>query len=140
MRTRLSAPVFGAILLLTLAVSACSGAGSSAGPSSPTPTGAPDPTFTVSGTVVGGSAPVEGVLVRVAGRSGTTDGNGFYSLSGVPASYGGVSAVKAGYAAARASTAFLDCIPAGGTSSGRAKKVSRTRFHRTIPRTRAVTR
>ena len=39
--------------------------------------------------------------MRVAGQSGTTDGNGYYSLSGVPASYGGVSAVKAGYAVAR---------------------------------------
>ena len=76
-----------------------------ADPSSLTPTRTPDPTYTVSGVVLGqtrtGSAPVEGVLVRVAGQSGTTDGNGYYSLSGVPASYGGVSAVKAGYAVAR---------------------------------------
>jgi hypothetical protein len=103
-RTSFTAPRFAAILLLTLAVIAC-GAGPSAGPSSLTPTQRPDPTYTVSGVVVGetrtGSAPVEGVLVRVAGQSGTTDGNGYYSLSGVPASYGGVSAVKAGYAAAR---------------------------------------
>jgi hypothetical protein len=41
------------------------------------------------------------VLVRVAGQSGATDGNGYYSLAGVPASYGGVSAVKTGYAVAR---------------------------------------
>ena len=87
-----------------VAIAACGG-GPSAAPSSLTPTQPPDPTYTVSGVVVGqtrtGSAPVEGVLVRVAGQSGTTDGNGYYSLSGVPASYGGVSAVKAGYAVAR---------------------------------------
>ena len=49
--------------------------------------------------VLTGSVPVEGAFVRVAGQSGTTDGSGYYSLSEVPASYGGVSAVKAGYAA-----------------------------------------
>jgi hypothetical protein len=103
-RTSFTAPRFAAILLLILAVAACGG-GPSAGPSSLTPTRPPDPTYTVSGVVVGqtptGSAPIEGVLVRVAGQSGSTDGSGYYSLSGVPASYGGVSAVKAGYAAAR---------------------------------------
>jgi hypothetical protein len=97
---------FATVLLLTLAVATCGGGGSSVGPSAATPTRAPDPSYTVSGVVdgqtpTGRSAPVEGVLVRVAGQSGTTDGNGYYSLSGVPASYGGVSAVKAGYAAAR---------------------------------------
>jgi hypothetical protein len=102
LRTNLTASRFAPILLLTLAVAACGG-GPSASPSSPTPTRPPDPTYTVSGVVVGqtptGSAPIEGVLVRVAGQSGSTDGNGYYSLSGVPPSYGGVSAVKAGYAA-----------------------------------------
>jgi hypothetical protein len=217
-RTSFTAPRFAAILVLTLAIAACGG-GSSAAPSSLTTTQPPDPTYTVSGVVIGqtrtGSAPVEGVLVRVAGQSGITDGNGYYSLSGVPASYGGVSAVKAGYAAARevltvsgdtrhdfqlgpvvaistlsgvvsevtptglfllkaycwknpparmsrrrrlfsrarrarltfprprkpireAFTAFLDCIPAKGTSSGRAKKASRTRFHSTPRTPRAV--
>ena len=62
----------------------------------------PDPTFTVSGVIVGqGGVPVEGVLVRVAGKQGTTDGSGHYTLLGVPRSYGGASAVKAGYAATR---------------------------------------
>jgi hypothetical protein len=97
-RTSFTAPRFAAILLLTLAIAACGG-GPSAGPSSPSPTRAPDSTYTVSGVVLAGSAPVEGAFVRVAGQSGTTDGNGYYALSGVPASYGGVSAVKAGYAA-----------------------------------------
>ena len=61
-----------------------------------------DPTFTVSGLVVGqGGAPVEGANVFVAGKQGTTDANGHYSLQEVPRSYGGASAVKTGYAAAR---------------------------------------
>ena len=104
MRTSFTALRFVAMLLLPLAFAACGGAPPAA-PSSLTTTRPPDPTYTVSGVVIGqtrtGSAPVEGVLVRVAGQSGTTDGNGYYSLSGVPASYGGVSAVKAGYAVAR---------------------------------------
>jgi hypothetical protein len=83
---------------------ACGG-GPPIGPTSPTQAPSSEPTFTVSGVVVAqtptGSAPVEGVEVRVAGRYGTTDGNGYYSLPGVPKSYGGASAVKAGYAAAR---------------------------------------
>jgi hypothetical protein len=37
----------------------------------------------------------------MAGQQGITDGHGYYSLSGVPRSYGGASAVKAAYAAAR---------------------------------------
>jgi hypothetical protein len=89
---------------LAVMTAACSG-GPPVVPTSPTQTRPPDPTFTVSGLVVGqtstGSAPVEGVEVRVAGQHGTTDGNGYYSLSGVTRSYGGASAVKAGYAAAR---------------------------------------
>jgi hypothetical protein len=90
------------VLTLALVVSACGGSNGSSTPTSPTVPRPPDPTFTVSGVVVGqGSAPVEGAQVRVASQQGTTDGNGYYSLSGVPRSYGGVSAVKAGYAAAR---------------------------------------
>jgi carboxypeptidase family protein len=88
-------------MTLALMVSACGGY-SPAAPTSPTAARPPDPTFTVSGVVVGqGSAPVEGAQVRVASQAGTTDGNGYYSLTGVPGSYGGVSAVKAGYSAAR---------------------------------------
>lgn len=83
---------------------ACSG-GRSIGPTSPTQTRSPDTTFTVAGMAVGqtpaGSAPLEGVEVRVAGQRGTTDGDGYYRLSGVPRSSGAASAVKAGYAAAR---------------------------------------
>jgi hypothetical protein len=61
-----------------------------------------DPTFTVSGTIVEqGGAPVEGVKVQVAGRQGTTDVNGTYTLLEVPKSYGGAWALKAGYAVAR---------------------------------------
>jgi len=83
---------------------ACGG-GPPIGPTAPTQAPSSEPTFTVSGVVVAqtptGSAPVEGVQVRVAGQHGTTDGNGYYSLPGVPKSYGAASAVKAGYAAAR---------------------------------------
>ena len=90
------------VVTLALVVSACGGNNGGATPISPTAPRPPDPTFTVSGVVVGqGSAPVEGAQVRVAGQSGTTDGNGYYSLTGVPGSYGGVSAIKTGYAAAR---------------------------------------
>ena len=90
------------VVTLALVVSACGGNNGGATPISPTAPRPPDPTFTVSGVVVGqGSAPVEGAQVRVADQSGTTDGNGYYSLTGVPGSYGGVSAIKTGYAAAR---------------------------------------
>ena len=90
------------VMTLALMVSACGSGYGPAAPTSPIAARPPDPTFTVSGVVVGqGAAPVEGAQVRVASQAGTTDGNGHYSLSGVPGSYGGVSAVKAGYAAAR---------------------------------------
>lgn len=82
-------------------MAACGGSNGSPNPISPS-VAPPDPAFTVTGTVVGqGGAPVEGVKVRVAGRQGTTDGNGNYTLLEVPRSYGGALALKAGYAAAR---------------------------------------
>src|SRR6185436_11162625 len=97
--TRLLTAVSAAML-----TGACGG-GPPIGPTAPTQAPSSEPTFTVSGVVVGqtptGSAPVEGVQVRVAGQHGTTDANGYYSLSGVTRSYGAASAVKAGYAAAR---------------------------------------
>jgi hypothetical protein len=81
-------------------MAACGGNPPSQNPISPS--GPPDPTFTVSGLVVGqGGAPIEGAKIFVAGKQGTTDGNGNYSLHEVPRSYGAASAVKAGYAAAR---------------------------------------
>ena len=62
----------------------------------------PDATFTVSGVVSGqGGLPVKGAQVRIAGKEGTSDGRGDYRLSGVPSSYGGTTAIKAGYAAGR---------------------------------------
>jgi hypothetical protein len=92
------------VVSFVVATAAC-GDGRAIAPTSPTQTPPPDPTFTVSGAVVGqtptGSAPLEGVRVFVAGQYGTTDGNGYYSLPTVPRSYGAASAVKAGYAAAR---------------------------------------
>jgi len=90
------------VVALVLTVSGCGRSNTVPSPTSPSVVRAADPTFTVSGVVTAqGGAPVEGVEVRVAGKQGTSDGSGNYSLSGVPASYGGVSAVKAGYAAAR---------------------------------------
>ena len=89
------------VATVAVAMAACGGSNSSLNPISPS-VAPPEPTFTVSGTVVGqGSAPVEGVTVQVAGRQGTTDGNGNYTLLEVPRSYGGALALKAGYAAAR---------------------------------------
>jgi hypothetical protein len=88
---------------ITMAMPACSGSSGSLMPA-PTAPGIsrPEPTFTVSGAATGErGVPLEGVLVRVAGRSGVTDGGGRYRLDGVPASYGGASAVKPGYASAR---------------------------------------
>jgi hypothetical protein len=89
------------VVLLALTMSACGDGNMPPNPVSPS-VARVDPTFTVSGTIVEqGGAPVEGVKVQVAGRQGTTDINGQYSLLEVPQSYGGALAVKAGYAAAR---------------------------------------
>jgi len=86
---------------LGLVMTACSGGNVVPAPTSPTVL-APDPTFTVSGVVVGqAGVPVEGVSVRVASKQATTDGSGRYTLLEVPRSYGAASAVKAGYAATR---------------------------------------
>jgi hypothetical protein len=94
-------------LTLALMMAACGGNNLPQNPVSPSVP--PDPTFTVSGSVVGqGGTPVEGAKIFVAGKQGTTDGNGYYSLQEVPRSYGGASAVKAGYAAAR------DILTVGG--------------------------
>jgi hypothetical protein len=89
------------VVTLAVTMTACGDRHDSLHPISPS-VAPSNPTFTVSGTVVGqGSAPVEGVEVQVAGRQGTTDGNGNYTLLEVPRSYGGALALKAGYAAAR---------------------------------------
>jgi len=89
-------------LALALSVSACGGNNDLATPSSPSVQSAPRSTFTVSGVVSGqGGAPVEGARVQVASQQGMSDGSGFYSLTGVPSSYGGTTAIKAGYAAGR---------------------------------------
>jgi hypothetical protein len=89
-------------LTLAVSVSACGSDNELASPASPSAQRPPDATFTVSGVVSGqGGAPVAGAQVRVASQQGTTDASGHYSLSGVPSSYGGTSAIKAGYAAGR---------------------------------------
>ena len=87
------------VVTLAVTMAGCGDSNGSPNPISPSIV-PPNPTFTVSGTVVGqGGAPVEGVKVQVAGRQGTTDGNGSYTLLEVPRSYGGAVALKAGYAA-----------------------------------------
>jgi hypothetical protein len=89
------------VLALAVTTVACGESNALLNPIAPSVAPA-NPTFTVSGTVfeqVG--VPVEGVRVQVAGRQGTTDGNGNYTLLEVPRSSGGALAVKAGYAAAR---------------------------------------
>ena len=89
------------VATLAVTIAACGDNNASLNPISPS-VAPPDPTFTVSGTVVGqGNAPIEGVKVQVAGRQAITDGNGNYTLVDVPRSYGGALALKAGYAAAR---------------------------------------
>lgn len=90
-----------AVVTLAIAMAACGDSNGSLNPVSPS-VAPPNPTFTVSGTVVGhGDAPVEGVKVQVAGRHGITDGDGNYTILEVPRSHGGALALKAGYAAAR---------------------------------------
>ena len=90
------------VLSLAVLASACGGSSDALSPTSPSVARAADQAFTVSGVVVGqGGTPIEGVEVRIAGRQGLSDGNGNYNLQNVPASYGGASAVKAGYAAVR---------------------------------------
>lgn len=91
------------VLLVTLA-SACSGSSSSPTPSAPSQS-VPS-TYTLTGVVLSvtptGLTPVEGAQVRVPGLHGAqfaaTDSNGYYNISGVPASSGDVVATKAGYA------------------------------------------
>jgi hypothetical protein len=89
------------VVTLVVTMAACGDSGRPVNPISPS-VAPPNPTFTLSGTVVGqGGAPVDGVNVQVAGRQGTTDGNGNYTILEVPRSYGAASAIKAGYAAVR---------------------------------------
>jgi carboxypeptidase family protein len=91
------------ILLLS---SACSSGDRVSNPASPSPAqpSLPAVTYTVSGTVTeastDGVTPVEGVQVRQedSGHQTTTDGNGFYRLTGLPATTRFLSASKPGYA------------------------------------------
>ena len=89
------------VATLAVTMASCGDSNGSANPTSPSVAHS-NPTFTVSGTVFAqGVTPVEGVKVQVAGREGTTDGNGNYTLLEVPRSHGGAVALKAGYAVAR---------------------------------------
>ena len=88
------------VLTLAVTLTACSDSDRPLNIISPSGT-VPFPMFMVSGTVfeqVG--VPLEGVKVQVAGRQGTTDRDGNYTLE-VPRSYGAALALKAGYAARR---------------------------------------
>src|SRR5688572_15785435 len=72
------------VVTLAVTLAACGDSNRSLNPYSPSVV-LPNPTFTVSGTVFGqGGVPLEGVKVQVAGRQGTTDGNGNYTLLEVP--------------------------------------------------------
>jgi hypothetical protein len=72
---------------------ACSGSGSSPVPSAPSIVAqAPAPTFTLSGVIstakATGVVPLEGVQVSSGPQSVMTDGNGYYSIPGLPATSG----------------------------------------------------
>ncbi len=80
-----------AVVLLTLAVAACD----KKSPVEPTPPPAPptpDPTYSLSGTVTDGLAPVAGASVRIIGgnsvnfgKTATTNASGVYTIAGVAA-------------------------------------------------------
>lgn len=90
--------VVGALLLV---VAAC-GDSKNASPIAPTPAPTPvaAPTYTLSGVISeatpGGIAPLAGVQVWAGREHVTTDGNGYYSISGVTGS-SGLSVIKGGY-------------------------------------------
>lgn len=94
-------PIFkrGCVLLLAMLAAACSGSGSSPAPSAPsTVPQVPAPTFTLSGVISAaratGVVPLEGVQVSwtsdplTGQQSVMTDGSGYYSIPGLPATTG----------------------------------------------------
>lgn len=99
------------VLAVLLVSSACDKGTPMSSPTSPSATSpsSPSVTYTLSGTVTertpSGSAAVEGAVVRDdnSGRQTTTDGGGFYSLAGLPATSRAVSASKPGYTTTRSS-------------------------------------
>jgi len=91
------------LLGLTVLLSACDGRASLS--PSPPPAGVNAPssvTYTLSGEVTEmtptGPAPIEGArVVDASGRSAATDGDGSYSISGLPASSRTISVTRNGY-------------------------------------------
>ena len=89
-----------ASIALSLAILASACGGGAGGPSGPSPPGA---SYTLSGAIAEKTStvetPVEGVLIEEGAthKQATTDKNGFYSFSGLPAAMTRISATKAGY-------------------------------------------
>src|SRR6188768_1224754 len=91
------------LLSLTVLLSACDGR--TPGSPSPPPAGVTTPssaTYTLSGVVTEmtatGPAPIEGArVVDASGRSAATNGDGSYSISGLPASSRTISVTRNGY-------------------------------------------
>jgi hypothetical protein len=86
---------------LALMTTACGGNSASLSPTAPSVLPSPRPPFTVSGVIsevtVEGLAPLRGVRVQMGGGSGTTDGNGYYSVSGLSFTSSTVLVTKGGY-------------------------------------------
>src|SRR6187455_1623713 len=86
---------------LALLMTACGGNSASLSPAAPSVLPSPQPAFTVSGVIseatVQGNAPLQAVRVQMGGGSATTDGNGYYSVSGLSFTRSQVSVTKGGY-------------------------------------------
>ena len=80
---------------------ACGGNSAPLSPTAPSILPSPRPPFTVSGVIsevtAAGLAPLGGVRVQMGGGSGTTDGNGYYSVSGLSFTRSTVLVTKGGY-------------------------------------------
>jgi hypothetical protein len=86
---------------VALMATACGGNSASLSPTAPSVLPSPQPPFTVSGVISEvtpvGLAPLGGVRVQMGGGSGTTDGNGYYSISGLLFTRSTVLVTKGGY-------------------------------------------
>jgi hypothetical protein len=84
-----------------LMATACGGNNAPLSPTAPSVLPSPQPRFTVSGVIsevtATGLAPLGGVRVQMGGGSGTTDGNGYYSVSGLSFTRSTVLVTKDGY-------------------------------------------
>jgi hypothetical protein len=88
-------------MTVALMATACGGNRPSLSPTAPSLLPSPRPPFTVSGVIsevtAAGLAPLGGVRVQMGGGSGTTDGNGYYSVSGLSFTRSTVLVTKGGY-------------------------------------------